>query len=484
MQQYLTLTFLGIYIVAVSVVGIRSKNNQGSEDYFLASRKLPAWMLAITFIASWWGGGSAIDLADHAYTNGINSFWIYGVPVLLSTALMFVFAKAIRNISTLSQPQLLEKRYNATSALLLTIFILIFMVIGASTQVIVLGKFFESYFAINYKLGATIGMLAVLFYSLFGGFRGVVLTDFFQFIFFLITGVVLLVVSYIKSGGFEAVAQVAQANGKAGYLDFFHDVGSNMAYVITFGSSWMIQANVWQRISAAKTPTSARKMMGISFIVFIPLYLMISFTGMFASTLYSEIPIGGIIPDMVKNIGSPIISAVLFLGLCSAIMSTMDSMINTASLSLTVDIWQKYVNRHTTMKEQVTVARWSTLFIAVVALFIGTEVRSVLTISWIGADFIATGVFVPLVLGFVWKRGTAKAAMTSMVFGLIFSTYNLLVVLGVDLPTAWEIASVEQAIIGICASFVIFVSVSLLTRDDNDKAGEFVKNAGIFSAGS
>jgi len=484
MPQHLTLTLLGIYIVAVSIIGFINKNNRGSEDYFLASRKLPAWLLAITFIASWWGGGSAIDLADHAYTNGINSFWIYGVPVLLSTALMFLFAKAIRNISTLSQPQLLEKRYNSTSALLLTIFILIFMVIGASIQVIVLGNFFESYFGINYKLGALIGMLAVLFYSLFGGFRGVVLTDFFQFIFFLITAFTLLVVAYVKSGGFEAVAQVAQANGKVGYLDFFHDISSNMAYVITFGCSWMIQANVWQRISAAKTPTSARNMMSISFFVFIPLYLMISFTGMFASTIYNEIPVGGIIPDMVKNIGSPIISAVLFLGLCSAIMSTMDSMINTASLSLTVDIWQKYVNRNTTMKEQVMVARLSTFLIAAVALFIGTEVRSVLTISWIGSDFIATGVFVPLVLGFIWKRGTAKATVTSMVFGLIFSTYNLLIVLGVDLPAAWKIASVEQAIIGISASFVIYVCVSLLTHDDNDKSDEFIKSAGLFSVGN
>jgi SSS family solute:Na+ symporter len=397
---------------------------------------------------------------------------------------MFLFAKAIRNISTLSQPQLLEKRYNSTSALLLTIFILIFMVIGASIQVIVLGNFFESYFAINYKVGALIGMLAVLFYSLFGGFRGVVLTDFFQFIFFLITAVTLLVVSYVKSGGFDAVAQVAQANGKVGYLDFFHDVSSNMAYVITFGSSWMIQANVWQRISAAKNPTSARKMMGISFFVFIPLYLMISFTGMFASTFYNEIPIGGIIPDMVKNIGSPVISAVLFLGLCSAIMSTMDSMINTASLSLTVDIWQKYVNRNTTMKERVMVARLSTFIIAAVALFIGTEVRSVLTISWIGSDFMATGVFVPLVLGFIWKRGTAKATVTSMIFGLIFSTYNLLIVLGVNLPATWKIASVEQAIIGISASAVIYVCVSLLTHDDNNKSDEFIKSAGLFSAGS
>ena len=481
MQLQLTILLLGLYILLVSLIGIIHKHSVrgGSEEYFLASRTLSPVVLAITFIASWWGGGSAIDLADHAFHNGINSFWIYGVPVLLATGLMFIFAKAIRNIPAISQPQMMALRYNDAAAFMLTVFILIFMIIGTSIQVIVIGRFFESYFQLNYAFGATLGVLAVLFYSLFGGFKGVVLTDIFQFVFFLITGLVLFGWSYHQSGGMDAVVQAAQARGDTGYTNFFHDVGDNLAYVVTFGTSWMIQANVWQRISAARTPGDARKMMIISFVAFIPLYLMISLTGMFASVLYEEIPVGGIIPDMVKNFSSPLLSAVLFLGLCSAIMSTMDSMINTASLSLTVDIWQKMIHPQAKEKEQVWVGRASTFVVAALALLVGTRVRSVLTISWVGADFIATGVFVPLVLGFVWKQGTARAAVVSMIFGLLFSTYNLLVAIGIDLPVVWEIASVEQAIIGIGCSFVLFVGVSLITRGDDRKAAAFIEQAGL-----
>lgn len=479
MQEKLTLILLALYVVIVATIGIRNRRSSGSEDYFLANRRLPSWLLAITFIASWWGGGSAIDLADLAFKRGINSFWIYGVPVLISTALMFIFAKAIRNTTALSQPQMMEARYNRTSSLLLSIFILIFMIIACAVQVIVLGNFFQGYFGFDYYVGAVVGVLAVLSYSFFGGFKGVVLTDLFQFGFFLITGVALLVVAYLKSGGFEAVEIAAKASGKVGYTDFFYNVTDNLAYVITFGTSWMIQANVWQRISAARTPSSARKMMLFSFITFIPLYLMISYTGMFASVFYSEIPLGGIVPDMVKNIGHPIVSAVLFLGLCSAIMSSMDSMVNTASMTLTVDIWQKYINPAASQKEQLNVGRYSTCLVAAVALFIGLEISSVLTISWIGADFIATGVFVPLVLGFLWKRGTGKAAVASMLFGLIFSSYNLLVALGVALPVAWEIASVKQAIVGMSSSLIVFIVVSLLTKGEGKKAHDFINNAAI-----
>lgn len=477
----ITIIFLGIYIAGVIGVGIWNRKSDSSEDYFLAARKLPAWLLAVTFIASWWGGGSAIDLVDHAHKNGLSSFWIYGVPVLIATFLMFLFAQGIRNVATISQPQLMEQRYNKTVSLLLTIFIIIFMVIGSAIQIIVVGNFFHSFFEISYETAAILGTLIVLTYSLFGGFKGVVLTDLLQFVFFLFTGIFLFVIAYNQSGGLEAVKTMAIANNKPTYTSFFSNISDNMAYVITFGTSWMIQANIWQRISAAKKANDARKMMIFSFFVFIPLYLMVTYTGMFSSVFYTSIPSGGIIPNMVKNISNPILSSLIFVGLCAAIMSTMDSLINTGALSLAVDLYKPYINPSASAKHNVKVGRISTFIIGFLALFIALQIKSVLTISWIGSDFLTTGAFIPLILGFIWKRGTTQAAIISMIFGLVFSSYNMLVALGLKLPTAWEIASAEQAIIGISISFVLYITTSFLTKSDVQKSSSFIKKANILN---
>ncbi|TYC17152.1 sodium:solute symporter family protein [Bizionia gelidisalsuginis] len=477
----LTILFLSLYVLGIITIGIRNRKSKNSEDYFLGSRKLPAWLLAITFIASWWGGGSAIDLVDHAHQNGLSSFWIYGVPVLIATALMFLFAKGIRNIGSLSQPQLMRERYNDNVALLLTVFIIIFMVIASAIQVIVIGKFFNAFFNISYEMGALIGTVIVLTYSLFGGFRGVVITDFLQFIFFLFTGIFLFYLTYTQSGGMEAVKSTAIANGNTGYTSFFNKVSDNLAYVITFGTSWMIQANIWQRISAAKKASDAKKMMVISFLAFIPLYLMVTYTGMFSSVIYDTVPQVGIVPDLISKIENPLLSALLFLGLCSAMMSTMDSLINTGALSLTVDIHKKYINPEATENQSVKIARWSTLIMCTIALFIALKIKSVLTISWIGSDFLTSGAFVPLIFGFLWARGTAKAATISMVFGLLFSTYNLLVALGVDLPVDWDIASAKQAIIGLSASLIVYVVCSLFTSPDFERSRRFIQKANILN---
>lgn len=471
--------FLSVYIIAIIAVGVFNRKSGSSEDYFLASRRLPAWLLAVTFIASWWGGGSAIDLVDHAHKNGLNSFWIYGVPVLIATALMYVFARGIRNVGTISQPQLMSQRYNGTVALLLTIFIIIFMVIAAAVQVIVIGRFFQTFFNISYEAGAIAGTLIVLTYSLFGGFRGVVLTDLLQFVFFLFTAIFLFFLAYHQSGGWAAVKATAVAHENTGYTSIFHNVSGHLAYVITFGTSWMIQANIWQRISAARKVADARKMMVFSFIAFIPLYLMVTCTGMFSSVIYEEVPAGGVVPAMIHNIASPVLGSILFLGLCSAIMSTMDSLINTGALSLTVDIYRKYVNRSSSSARDVSVARFSTFLVSAVSLFIALRIQSVLKISWIGSDFLTTGAFIPLVFGFLWARGTSKAATVSMIFGLLFSTYNLLVALGVSLPVAWEIASAMQAVIGVSVSLILYTGVSFVTKADLHRNKKFIEKANV-----
>ncbi len=475
----LTTLLLVLYVLAIIGIGLWNSRNRNTDDYFLASRSLPAWLLAVTFIASWWGGGSATDLVDHAHQGGLSSFWIYGVPVLIATGLMFLFSRGIRNIGTVSQPQLMTERYNDTAGLLLTIFVIIFMVIAAAVQVIVMGRFFQSFFDISYEQGAVIGTSIVLLYSLFGGFRGVVLTDLLQFVFFLITALILFGYTYVKGGGFSGMSAFAENHHPAGYTHFFSGVSDHLAYVITFGTSWMIQANIWQRISAAKTGTDARKMMAISFVVFIPLYLMVTFTGMFSSVFYETVPAGGIVPDMISKIGSPVLAALLFLGLSSAIMSTMDSLINTGALSLTVDIYQKYLNPAASPEKNVVVARMATFITAAFALLMAIKIQSVLTISWIASDFLTSGAFVPLVLGFVWARGNSKAAVISMIFGLLFSSYNLAVALGAPFPVAWEIASVTQALIGLGASLLIYVSVSFCTKPDKIKSRAFIRKANM-----
>lgn len=477
--QLLSLILLLIYFAIILSTLAKSRKSKNIEDYFLAGRRLSFGALAITFIASWWGAGSAVETADKAFSDGISAFWIYGMPVLVSTFLIFLFSKAIRKIGTITQPQLLEQRYGKKAALILSVLIFIFMTITAASQVVGIGIFFESFLGIDYNTAAIVGSLIVLTYSLFGGFKGVVLTDIVQFVFLIIAAVLVFIYAYINSGGFSAVSSLAIQKGMPEFFSFSHKIGSNMVYVITFGCAWMIQANVWQRISATKTPTDAKKMIGLSFLIYIPLYLMVTLTGMLSLGLFDSLPDGGVVPAIINTYMNPILGAFMFVGICSAIMSTMDSLLNTGAMVLCIDIYRDRLHPEANGKQMVWAGKISTLIVTVIAVLIGLEIRSILKVGWIAADFLATGAFIPLVLGFIWLKGTNAGALASMLFGGIFSLYNLAISLGVSLPAYWEINSATQILTGMSGSLIIYLTVSLATYKKDVKAINFIRKAGF-----
>lgn len=67
----------------------------------------------------------------------------------------------------------------------------------------------------------------------------------------------------------------------------------------------MIQANVWQRISAARSDRDARKMAVLSFFAYIPLYLIVVFTGMAGLVLFDTLPQGGVVTAIVMDYMPP-----------------------------------------------------------------------------------------------------------------------------------------------------------------------------------
>ena len=471
--QTISLVALLLYFAVLLFAVMKEKKNHSVLDYFFAGRSLPFWALSITFIASWWGAGSALSTADLAFDDGLGAFWYYGVPVLISTLLMCFGAKAFRRVGYLTQGEMFRARYSEANAKMLSVMILIFMIFNAASQMVGIGQFFGTYMGLNYELAVIVGTGIVLIYSLFGGFRGVVLTDIIQFVLLLLSAVIVFLVAMNKADGFAGIKAAAEALGKADFMSFTAGASKYMTYVITFGAAWMIQANVWQRISAARSDRDAHRMTVMSFFCYIPLYLIVVFTGMAGIVIFDKMPEGGVVTAIVMEHMSPVLGALVFVGISAAIMSTMDSLINTGAMTLSIDLAPKNLSE----EKKLSFSRMSTLIVTAIALLISLRIRSILEISWIASDIITTGVFVPLIAGFFWKRGTSKGAMASMIFGLVWCTYNLVISFGVALPAFWENQSALQVILGAIGSLVIYVATSLLTTAEPEKAEAFIRMA-------
>jgi SSS family solute:Na+ symporter len=474
MSRTVVLSLIGLFIYfAILLFAVtREKKNHTILDYFFAGRSLPFWALAITFVASWWGAGSAISTADLAYDDGMGAFFYYGVPVLIATFLMMIGARRIRNVGYLTQGEMMKARYNERVAKILAVMILIFMTFNAASQMVGIGDYFGSCLNLPYLPAILLGTAIVLIYSMFGGFRAVVLTDIIQFVLLTLSALIVFIAGMHFAGGIDGIAGAAEAAHKEGYMNMTSGVHKYLAYVITFGCSWCIQANVWQRISAAKDAGSARNMTVLSFFMYIPLYLIVVLTGMAGFVLYPDgIPSGGIVSAITRDYLSPAVSALVFVGISAAIMSTMDSLINTAAMEIMIDLNPK----QETEEKKLQKSGIATLAVTAAALLIALQIPSILSISWLASDVITTGVFVPMILGFFWRRGNAKGAEASMIGGLCFCGYNLLIFLGLELPHFYEMQSALQVVTGIGLSTVLYVVFSLMTPPEYEKADAFIR---------
>ena len=369
----------------------------------------------------------------------------------------------------------MEARYSPAVAKLLSMLVLIFMVFNAASQMVGVGEFFGTYLGLSYEVAVLAGTLIVLIYSMFGGFRGVVLTDIIQFVLLLLSALAVFGVGFHEAGGLAGIAAAAQSAGKTGYLSIGAGASKYSMYVITFGCAWMIQANVWQRISAARSDRDARRMTVMSFFAYIPLYLIVVLTGMAGLVLYPALPEGGVVTAIVLDYMSPLLGAVVFIGISAAIMSTMDSLLNTASMTLVLDLLPPSGDED----KQLARSRMTTLLVTAVALLISLRIRSILEIAWIASDVITTGVFVPLVLGFLWRRGNTWGALASLGSGLVYCLYNLAIGAGLPLPSFWQAQSAQQVLLGVGLSLVMYVGVSLCTPAETDKADAFIRQAGF-----
>ncbi len=469
LQTYSLIALVAYFILLLFAV-TKEKKNSNVLDYFFAGRTLPFWALSITFIASWWGAGSAISTADLAYEDGLGAFWYYGVPVLISTCLMIITSKSIRRVGFLTQGEMMKARYSTMTAKILSVLILIFMIFTAASQMVGIGNFFGTYLGLKYEWAVLIGTVIVLIYSLFGGFRGVVLTDIIQFVLLLCSALIVFFTAMKQSGGFSEIHAVADMLGKNNYMSFTTGASKYMSYVITFGCAWMIQANVWQRISAAKSDDDAYKMTIMSFVAYIPLYLIVVFTGMAGLVIFDKMPEGGVVTAIVMNCMPPFLGALVFVGISAAIMSTMDSLINTGAMTLSIDLYPHQNNE----QKKLFFSRIATILVTAAALIISLKIRSILEVSWIASDIITTGVFVPLIAGFIWRRGNSYGATASMFVGFIYCIYNLLISFGINLPSFWEPQSPAQVILGVILSIFTYITVSLLTKPEYEKADEFI----------
>ena len=174
---------LGIILLSLLVVSLTQvRKTHTQQDYLLAGRSLPAFVLIFTLLSSWIGSGSLLGTSENAFNNGLVALWqpAGGWAGLL---LIYFIAPRARRFAQYTIPDLLEARYSQGARVLGVIAILFAYTAITSYQFIGggdvlslifpqqvtpdLGKYIIAAFVIS--LTALAGMSSVAYMDLFIG---------------------------------------------------------------------------------------------------------------------------------------------------------------------------------------------------------------------------------------------------------------------------------------------------------------------------
>jgi SSS family solute:Na+ symporter len=347
------------------------------------------------------------------------------------------------------------------------------MITWAASQMIGAANFMSGFFGLTYTTALFAVVIVVWFYCMFGGFKSVVVTDLGQFIWIIVALVIVLIAVLGHSGGFGNVKHVIEQRGTENFFNVFGNAKFSLFYIISFTFAWVISAEIWQRFSAARSVKDAKKISRGALFINIPLYFFAVVIGMLAVGLFAEKPEGHVMAAIIKGYVPWYLAGIAFAGLLAAVMSTMDTALNTGALVLTEDIYHKMINPNASDKQLVFFGRIAVTIMAVCGIFISLAIKDLLWVLWMASDILAAGVFWPLVLGMYGKWGTTKGAIASMLVGGVFTLWHYLIDLGVQLPYLmpnwpgrnWPFSVFWSIVVG----FVVYALVSIATQSDQER---------------
>ena len=200
-------------LVAVGIYKIRSVKN--SEDFMVAGRVLPWYILVGTLLATWMGSGSLFSGAGLGYRNGLAGLWSSG-GAWLGIALIYFISKRIRNFGKVTVPDIFEARYGQLAAVLATITTVVAYTTIVSYQFRGGGKVLSmvSDGMVSLETGIIITAVFAISYTVLAGMFSVVYTDVVNGVLMTIGTIGALIFLYFKIGGLTEIITVAESAGK------------------------------------------------------------------------------------------------------------------------------------------------------------------------------------------------------------------------------------------------------------------------------
>jgi Na+/proline symporter len=511
----LDLAIIASMFILSLAIGLLSSRTAGKSatDFFLSGRNMPWWLLGVSMVATTFSADTPNLVTDIVRKNGVAGNWVWWAFLLTGMLTVFVYARLWRRSQVNTDIEFYEIRYGGKPAaflrgfraLYLGVFFNIVIMASVSLAAIKIGAILLGLTPLQTILIASV---ITVTYSSLGGLKGVLFTDFFQFIIAMVGSIAaaVYVVNLPQVGGLGSLLSHPGVQTKMNFLPDFTDTSTLIPMIILplaiqWWSVWYPGAEpggggyIAQRMLSAKDEKNA---LGATLLfnvahyalrpwpwILIALASLIVFPDLASiATAFPGVPEGTINDDLAYSAMLTFLPAgllgVVVASLIAAYMSTISTHLNWGSSYVVNDFYVRFVNPHATDQQQVRMGRWSIIAMAavsaVLALLLSNALQAFNILLQIGAG---TGLI--FILRWFWWRINAYTELTGMIVSFVIALWFELVgpALGVAMPEGhWKL------LLGVGITTAAWLLVTLLTPPEKDEVlTKFYAHVGPSAAG-
>nr|WP_217278219.1 sodium:solute symporter [Brevibacterium permense] len=492
-------------MVGFGVWGRFKAHNQ--EDFLVAGRRLGGLLYTGTMSAVVLGGASTIGGVGLGYTSGLSGMWLVFAIGLGIIALSLFFAPKIQKLEIYTVSQMLELRYGKGSRFVSGAIMTAYGLMISTTSTVAYATVFHALFDLNKVWSVLIGGGIVILYSMLGGMWSITLTDFVQF-FIQTIGIFLIMLPLVlsKSGGIsELFSSLPDTHTSPVGIGWEAILG----YILIYTLGLLIGQDIWQRVFTARSPGVAR-WGGFSAGVYCLLYAVAgALIGMAATKIVPGIEVqDDVFVAVVDASMSPVLAGIVLAAALAAMMSTASGSLMAASTVCRQDIVEPILARKDIVPEggvgagagakdtatdgadasvsasgisgsesgshsgsgakstlvrslvretgdEVRDSRIYLIVLGVVTLVLAMIMPSVVEALTVAYNLLVAGLFIPILGGLVFKRGTIIGVMAGMILGAV-TTIVVMIVAG--------IYANEAIYLGLIASLVGYLVGSFASK--------------------
>jgi SSS family solute:Na+ symporter len=427
------------YMVGVLIIGTYyGKYVKSAGDLFIAGKSLPFWAIGMSIVVTDIGAIDFVSGAGAAYKYGLaqaNFDWIGSMPAMVFAA--FIFVPYYWRAGVFTIPEFLGKRYNTAVQMIAATIWGIFLVTMLGVMLWTTAVMMNTVLGWNHQttIWLTAGIVGI--YTVSGGLAAVVMTDVIQLVVMYVGASALLALSFWTAGGWHGIQERVLALGGEFQNHFTlylpHDTPTPYPWTgIVFGLGIVLATAyfcgnqaVVQRVLGARSEWDAKggMLFGGLLKLFIPVLVMIP--GIAALALYPGLKEADTaLPLLIKNVLPPGLTGLMFAAFFAALMSSVDSYLNSASTLWTQDIYGRilaWMNREPSMKHTLVTGRIVTAAMILIAGLFAPIIDRFETIYVAIQTMLSMfqgPTFAILLLGILWKRATRWGALAGLILGV------------------------------------------------------------------